>query len=366
MSFGQIIKKLRRNTNMTQEQLADILSVSPQAVSRWETDVAMPDISLIAPLCNLFGVTSDELLEIDLTRRQEKVAAICIEAEKYSSRGYLEQARKILEEGLKKYPDHCDIIESLMYVAFWQYRRNTGERKYLDEAIKWGEKILAQSNVDRQRNSAIQTLCFTYRDAGRLDEAVKMARSMPFMAISQEMLLSSVYSGSEKYYARQKEASALLQFLSNALSTLQTKLDSGENAYTAQENAILRDKRIALLHLFFENGDFGFYHTHLSDTHREQAFYYAQNGENDKALTHLRLAAEHAIQFVTSDGEKYTSLVFRGMDPGSWCTDSSKNDACCLIETMDNKVFDNMRETQEFTDIRNKLSEYAGQWNVEE
>ncbi len=68
----------------------------------------------------------------------------------------------------------------------------TGERKYLDEAIKWGEKILEQSTEDYQRHSAIQVLCFSYRDAGRLDEAVKMAESMPFMSVSREMLLSRV------------------------------------------------------------------------------------------------------------------------------------------------------------------------------
>ena len=55
MSFGKTIKKLRREREMTQEQLAEILSISPQAVSRWETDMAMPDISLIAPLCLYCG-----------------------------------------------------------------------------------------------------------------------------------------------------------------------------------------------------------------------------------------------------------------------------------------------------------------------
>lgn len=54
MSFGQIIKKLRRNADMTQEALAEFLSISPQAVSRWETDTALPDISLLAPIANLF------------------------------------------------------------------------------------------------------------------------------------------------------------------------------------------------------------------------------------------------------------------------------------------------------------------------
>ena len=104
MSFGKIIKKLRREREMTQEQLAEILSISPQAVSRWETDMAMPDISLIAPLCNLFGVTSDTLLEIDLAQKQKNIDAICDEADKYSQRGYLEEARSVLENGLKNIP----------------------------------------------------------------------------------------------------------------------------------------------------------------------------------------------------------------------------------------------------------------------
>lgn len=42
MAFGQKIKSLRREANMTQENLAELLSISPQAISRWETDVAMP------------------------------------------------------------------------------------------------------------------------------------------------------------------------------------------------------------------------------------------------------------------------------------------------------------------------------------
>ena len=63
MTFGKTIKELRQNHAMTQERLAELLNISPQAVSRWETGAAMPDISLIPPLANLFGVTTDYLLE---------------------------------------------------------------------------------------------------------------------------------------------------------------------------------------------------------------------------------------------------------------------------------------------------------------
>ena len=361
MSLGKTIKELRRKHDMTQEHLAEILSISPQAVSRWETDMSMPDISLIAPLCNLFNITSDELLGINLTRRQETITEICNEANKYSSRGYLEKARTILEEGLRKYPDNCDIIYNLMYVSSWQ-KDVKGDLKYLDEAIKWGEKILEQSTEDHQRHSAIQVLCFSYRDVGRLDEAVKMAESMPFMSVSQEMLLSSIYSGDKEYASKQSEAVNLLQFLSNRLFLMQTVLDSGEMAYTPEEDAALRDKRIAFLHLLFENGDFGFYHTHLSDTHREQAFYYAQKEDLEKSLYHLALAAEHAIKFITSVNEDYTSLVFRGMTRGSWCTNYSENEAAQLLRHIERDVFDKVRGKDEFIKIKNRLSEYADNW----
>lgn len=363
MSFGKTIKKLRRGRDMTQEQLAELLSISPQAVSRWETDMAMPDISLIAPLCNLFNITSDELLGIDLSRRQGEIDAICEEADKYSSRGHLEKARELLEDGLRKYPDSCDIIYNLMYVSSWQ-KDSTGDRKYLDEAIKWGEKLLEQSTEDYQRHSAIQVLCYSYKDAGRLDEAVKMAESMPFMAISREMLLPHVYSGDEEYASKQSEAETLLQFLSNSLLFMQTRLDSGELAYTAEEVALLRDKRIAFLHLFFENGDFGFYHTHLCDTHREQAFYYAKKEDCEKALYHLSKAAEHAVKFITSVDEERTSLVFRGMKRGSWTTTSSDNEAARLLQKMESSVFDGIREKDDFVRIKERLLEYAGEWSV--
>ncbi|MBQ2999439.1 MAG: helix-turn-helix transcriptional regulator [Clostridia bacterium] len=363
MSFGKTIKKLRREREMTQEQLAEKLSISPQAVSRWETEMAMPDISLIAPLCNLFDVTSDELLGIDLTKKQEAINAICEEANKYSDRGYLEEARKILEDGLTQYPENLDIVYNLMYVA-WGQCNISNNKKYIDDAITWGEKILEKSRNDSQRQGAIQILCYCYREAGRLEEAVKMAESMPYISISQECLLSNIYSGSRGYEAKQSEAYNLLQFLSSRLCWMQTQLDSGEWAYTAEECAILRDKQIALLHLFFENGDFGFYHTHLCDTHREQSIYYAKQGEEAKALKHLSLAAEHAIKFITSYDEEKTSLVFRGTDGGSWCTNTSENDASRLLRKMQANVFDGIRENEEFIKIKEKLSEYVGDWKI--
>ena len=117
MTIGQNIKRLRKNADMTQEELAEILSISSQAVSRWETDSAMPDISLLPLLCNVFNVSADELLGIDVTKQEEEINEIRKKANEKSSRGYTKEAREILEDGLRKFPKSYLLMHDLMYVA---------------------------------------------------------------------------------------------------------------------------------------------------------------------------------------------------------------------------------------------------------
>jgi transcriptional regulator with XRE-family HTH domain len=64
MSVGQMIKLCRKEKGFTQSELAELIGVSMQAVSKWETDAGMPDISQIVPLARVLGVSSDKLLGI--------------------------------------------------------------------------------------------------------------------------------------------------------------------------------------------------------------------------------------------------------------------------------------------------------------
>lgn len=61
-TLGEKIANLRREKGYTQEELAEKLSVSPQAVSKWENDISCPDIMLLPELAKIFGVTTDTLL----------------------------------------------------------------------------------------------------------------------------------------------------------------------------------------------------------------------------------------------------------------------------------------------------------------
>ena len=66
MQLGKRIKELRIENNLTQEELAEQLGVSFQAVSRWENDLTYPDITLLPILANMFDVTVDYLLDVDV------------------------------------------------------------------------------------------------------------------------------------------------------------------------------------------------------------------------------------------------------------------------------------------------------------
>ncbi|MBQ8498054.1 MAG: helix-turn-helix transcriptional regulator [Clostridia bacterium] len=84
MTFGQRLKKHRKQKDFTQMELAEAIGVSMQAVSKWENDIGMPDISQIVPLCKELDISSDVLLGIvndENGAKFEELYAKCMEAE---------------------------------------------------------------------------------------------------------------------------------------------------------------------------------------------------------------------------------------------------------------------------------------------
>lgn len=74
-TIGNRIAKFRKVKGLTQEELASMLGVSSQAVSKWENDASCPDISLLPQLCRTLGISTDELL----TGRNDEVKLVPVE-----------------------------------------------------------------------------------------------------------------------------------------------------------------------------------------------------------------------------------------------------------------------------------------------
>ena len=70
MTFGEKLAKLRKENNYTQEQLADILEVSRQSISKWESDIAYPETEKLVRIGKLFSCSMDYLLNDEIENQQ--------------------------------------------------------------------------------------------------------------------------------------------------------------------------------------------------------------------------------------------------------------------------------------------------------
>lgn len=89
MNFGEKLYELRKEKKLSQEEVADKLNVTRQTVSKWETNQSTPDFDKVLPLCELFGISADELLsgnKKEENNTQKKTRKVEIEEEKTPSK----------------------------------------------------------------------------------------------------------------------------------------------------------------------------------------------------------------------------------------------------------------------------------------
>ena len=80
-NLGERLFKLRRDKKLSQEEAAEKLNVTRQTISKWETDQSMPDFDKVVPLCELYGITPNELF-IELKEETNQNNEIIIDSEK--------------------------------------------------------------------------------------------------------------------------------------------------------------------------------------------------------------------------------------------------------------------------------------------
>ena len=106
MTFGEKLKEIRKRFGLTQEKLSGLINVSRQAITKWENDEGLPDITNLQELSKIFGITIDYLLDKDnnlpaLTLRKE------LDKDKYKSK------LSMYDEVLKEYFDESYEIYNL-------------------------------------------------------------------------------------------------------------------------------------------------------------------------------------------------------------------------------------------------------------
>ena len=98
MTLGEKIARQRKELNYTQEQLADILGVSRQSISKWESDIAYPETDKLIELGKLFDCSMDYLLKEEITEKDGvQTSGFTEKVEKIRRKVMTEKTKKILK-----------------------------------------------------------------------------------------------------------------------------------------------------------------------------------------------------------------------------------------------------------------------------
>ena len=253
LMIGNRIKELRKARGMTQEQLAERIGISFQAVSKWENNVALPDITLVPRMAQIFGVSIDDLFAYDREKIREEI-------DRYVHRSWSlretdpKEGRRILEEGLQKYPGNDLLLENLLYVL--NYSENP------DETIEVASKLIDITTDSGIRYDALRFLAYAYHAKGETENAVAALEQIPELYFTKLSELAFVLSGRPKFEAARKQKAVSTDIL---LQMMQKIAECYETEGKTEEAVAETERALALLRILSSGeGKNGYYSNYIA------------------------------------------------------------------------------------------------------
>lgn len=183
--LGEKLREMRRSKGLTQEQVAEMVGVSPQAVSRWENDTAYPDVVMLAGLAMLYDTTADALMGMHELRNENALKEIHTEVLELVKAKRWNAAEKVLRDSLRLYPNNEGLLMALA--------ETLAHSEKTQEAIAVEERVLTSHRLSaKARSTAMVNLLYLYRKAGQWGRAQGMVRELPHIWESREIMLAEV------------------------------------------------------------------------------------------------------------------------------------------------------------------------------
>ena len=182
MDIGKKVRELRKQKGLTQEQLADSLNISFQSVSKWETGLTIPDLTLIPGLTRLLDCTADELLGLTGRSADERRDFFDHHYSDYLSRPHDAADLELAKQAVAEYPSNPQYLYWLASTEFfdafengWNQENRETFRSVLERALQHALSAYdgAHEEILRRRSLSlvVQTLVHLDRRAEAKDYA---------------------------------------------------------------------------------------------------------------------------------------------------------------------------------------------------
>lgn len=305
INIANNLKKLRKQREITQEDLANFIGVSFQAVSKWERGEGYPDITILPVIANFFDVTLDELVGMNEIKNSVKRNDIMQKSRELMSVGKIGEVLSLLREGLKMFPNDYDILADLACYLDGFGETDEERKKNRDEAIKISDRILEFCIDSKIRSNVQANMCFTLWRNGEKERAIENAKKLPNIYKTSEMTLNSFLSGDEKVEACQNT----IQELCWAFWS-QTKQLAETEHYSYEEKIKLYEKAIGFYNLVYDSNDLIYAHIRVYWSYYLISQLCLENGEINKTISYIEKSAEHAIAYTLLPQKlEYKSLL---------------------------------------------------------
>ena len=367
LKLGENLKKFRLQRELTQEQLADILGVSAQAVSRWENGTTYPDITLLPVIASYFEITLDELMGMDSFKSEEQLKELLGQLEANGSKGLIYENILLLRDAVRTHPANYELQFRLVnQLAFCEYKDGRGlseEEKisFNREAAEIGNRILSHCTDCAIINQTTQQLCYIYSSLGEKEKAIEYAKKLPNIGCTDTVVLGDLYEGEQQRTHLKRAIKWYTSIFWCALINLADLGCRNETMSDAERIEIMK-KALAILELVFDDGDYLNYSGTVSITHRHIADLAMSEGDYELALSSLEKAAQFAVMSDTlPENARHTSLLLNNLEYSPFNTIKNYDFTDCreLYDKMQMDRYDAIRDDKRFISVLAKIGKYC-------
>ena len=249
LMIGDKLKKLRRNRDLTQEEVAAHIGISYQAISKWERGDGYPDITMLPTLANYFGVSIDELIGMDEISSAQRLDDINQKWQENREKGSHKENVELMRSALKIYPNNALLLIQLSASLERLDGTEKEKKEYLRESILLHEQILRYCDDSEIRGAALFNISDAYYRYGNYEKAIEYAEKLPNLYKTRETALVQILKDDAE---KNKVAKSAIEPLACLLSYHLTALSETEN------DSSYKEKIIKILDVLFEGNESDF------------------------------------------------------------------------------------------------------------
>lgn len=353
---GEVIYKLRKERGITQDQLANFIGVSTAAVSKWESGISYPDITLLPILATFFNVTIDKLLNFKIELSDDEIMNIFSECEKLFSSGNLDEAIDKSKSYIAKYPSsYCLKLRlGLLFIMYsWKGSDKEMSKRMMGYSIQLFEEVSENSSKVELIEQALFQLGALYPTIGEEDKAIEALNKIHKSELDPNVLLAGIYIEKKEL----KKARELLQSkLYKSISDITFVCLGLSNSYMKDEKDLSMIEKYYNLSLnvkkvFSPKGDSILT---LSVEYLNFAQVYLKFNEAEKAIDMLNKMVEDMRKHDINKPGRFRSIwCFNEIPEGKRTITMNLYEN--IFKIFEAPEFDLIREREEFINIINEL-----------